>query len=76
MEGIREKWARNGYRMPHLIYWNVACHQNNIPENIGCGLVSYVSGMSPSIFETIMSGKTGYELMMEKLDSKRYEAVR
>ena len=76
MESIREKWARNGYRMPHLIYWNVACRQNNIPENIGCGLVSYVSGMSPSIFETIMSGKTGYELMMEKLDSKRYEAVR
>ena len=75
MEGIREKWARVGYRLPHLIYWNVQARQNNIPEDIGCGLVSYVSGMSPSIFETIMSGKTGYELMKEKLDSPRYSVI-
>lgn len=75
MEGIREKWARHGYRMPHLIYWNVDARQNNIPEDMGCGLVSYVSGMSPSIFEQIMSGKTGYDLMMEKLNSERYAVI-
>ena len=75
MEGIRAKWANYGYRMPHLIYWNVQARQNNIPEDIGCGLVSYVSGMSPSIFETIMSGKTGVDMMLEKLDSKRYEVI-
>ncbi len=75
MENIREKWARRGYRMPHLIYWNVQARQNNIPEDIGCGLVSYVSGMSPSIFETILSGKTGYDMMMDKLNSARYEVI-
>ena len=75
MEQIRAKWANHGYRLPHLIYWNVQARQNNIPENIGCGLVSYVSGMSPSIFETIMSGKTGYDLMMEKLNSERYAVI-
>jgi hypothetical protein len=42
---------------------------------IGNGNVSYVSGMSPSIFETIMSGKTGYDLMMEKLNTARYEVI-
>jgi hypothetical protein len=76
MEKMRIKWANHGYRMPHLIYWNVQARQNNIPEDMGCGLVSYVSGMSPSIFEQIMSGKTGYDLMMEKLDSARYECIR
>ena len=76
MENIREKWARHGYRLPHLIYWNCQARQNNIPEDIGCGLVSYVSGMSPSIFETILSGKTGLDLMMEKLNSPRYECIR
>ena len=76
MEGIREKWARHGYRMPKLIYWNVQARQNNIPEDIGVGDVSFVSGMSPSIFETIMSGKTGIEMMKEKLDSARYEVIR
>ena len=75
MEAIRVKWANHGYRMPHLIYWNVDARQNNIPEDMGCGLVSYVSGMSPSIFEQIMSGKTGYDLMMEKLNSERYAVI-
>ena len=76
MERIRAKWAAHGYRLPHLIYWNCQARQNNIPEDIGCGLVSYVSGMSPSIFETILSGKTGVDLMLEKLDSPRYECIR
>ena len=76
MEGIREKWARHGYRMPKLIYWNVQARQDNIPEDIGVGDISYVSGMSSSIFNTILSGKTGIELMMEKLDSERYFAIR
>ena len=75
MENIREKWARHGYRMPHLIYWNVDARQNNIPEDMGCGLISYVSGMSPSIFEQILSGKTGYDLMMEKLNNERYAVI-
>ena len=75
MESIRQKWRNHGYRLPHLIYWNVDARQNNIPEDIGCGLVSYVSGFSPSIFQTIMSGKTGYELMKEKLDSPRYSVI-
>ena len=76
MENIRQKWANHGYRMPHLIYWNVQARQNNIPEDIGVGNISYVSGMSASIFEQIMSGKTGYDLMMEKLNSERYAVIR
>lgn len=74
MEGIAQKWKMNGYEVPHLIFWNVQARQNNIPM-LGNGRVSFVSGFSPSIFETIMSGKTGYDLMMEKLDSERYSVV-
>ena len=73
-ENIEAKWARYGYKMPHLIFWNVDARQNNIPM-LGNGPVSYVSGFSPSIFETILSGKTGYELMMEKLNSERYAVI-
>ena len=74
MEGIARKWADAGYEMPHLIFWNVDARQNNIPM-LGNGPISYVSGFSPSIFQTIMTGKTGYELMMEKLDSSRYSVI-
>ena len=75
MEGIAKKWAAHGYTLPHMIYWNVDARQNNIPQDLGNGRVSYVSGMSLSIFSTIMTGKTGYDLMMEKLNSERYAAI-
>lgn len=74
LEGVARKWAAHGLEMPHLIFWNVDARQNNIPM-LGNGRISYVSGFSPSIFETIMSGKTGYELMMEKLNEERYAVI-
>ena len=74
MENIEREWNANGYKMPKLIYWNVNARQNNIPM-LGNGPISYVSGFSPSIFETIMTGKTGYELMMDKLNSERYSVI-
>ena len=74
MEGIARKWAAAGYKMPHLIYWNCNARQNNIPM-LGNGPISYVSGFSPSIFQTIITGKTGYQLMLEVLDSERYSVI-
>lgn len=74
LENIAAKWAAHGYQMPHLIFWNVQARQANIPM-LGNGPISYVSGMSPTIFETIMSGKTGYDLMMEKLNEERYAVI-
>ena len=74
MEGIARKWAAAGYQMPHLIFWNVDARQNNIPM-LGNGPISFVSGFSPSIFQTIMTGKTGYELMMECLNKERYAEI-
>lgn len=74
MEIAREKWATAGYELPHLIYWNVDARQNTFlddGEN-----VSYVSGFSSSTFEQIMSGKTGVELMLEKLMSDRYSVIK
>lgn len=74
LEGIAKKWAAAGYEMPHLVFWNVDARTNNIPM-IGQGRISYVSGFSPSIFESILSGKTGYELMEERLLSDRYAPI-
>lgn len=74
LEGIAQKWAMHGYQMPHLIFWNVQARQNNIPM-LGNGPISYVSGFSPSIFQTIMTGKTGYDLMMECLNKERYAVI-
>ena len=75
LEGIADEWTRAGYQMPKLIFWDVDARQNNIPM-LSNGPISYVSGFSPSIFETIMSGKTGINLMYEKLDSERYSCIK
>ena len=74
MEGIEKKWNAHGYKMPNLVFWNVDARQNNIPMTAKNG-ISFVSGMSPSIFEQIMSGKTAADLMYEVLDGDRYSAI-
>ena len=73
-EMMAKKWNYHGYKLPKLVFWNVDARQNNIAMRDD-SYVSYVSGMSPSIFEQVMSGKTGYMLMMEKLDSPRYSVI-
>ena len=74
METIERKWNAAGYRMPKLIYWNVDARQANIPM-IGNHYVSYVSGFSPSIFKSIVTGKTGWDLMMEAIGGERYACI-
>lgn len=60
--------------MPHLIFWNVEARQDNIPMKDN-GRVTFVSGYSPVIYEMIMTGKTGLDLVMEKLNSERYAVI-
>ena len=73
LENIKLEWARHGYQMPQVIFWNLNARNNRIPA-IGDGF-SYVSGFSPSMIDCILSGKDGWDLMVEKLMSKRYAAV-
>ena len=74
MEGIERKFIAAGLQMPKLIYWNVNARQANIPM-IGNHRVSYVSGFSPSIFTAILTGKTGWDLMLEAIDNDRYACI-
>lgn len=73
LENIKREWARYGYQMPQVIFWNLNARNNRIPA-IGDGF-SYVSGFSPSMIDCILGGKDGWDLMVEKLMSKRYATV-
>lgn len=73
MEKIRQKWAAYGVKCPKLVYWNVNASNNTILDN-GRD-VSFVSGCSPVLFEQIVTGVTGYDLMLKKLNSARYEVI-
>ena len=75
MDKVRRKWAEHGHKMPSLIYWNVNARNNTILDK-GEG-VSYVSGASPSIFTQVITGKTGYDLMLETiLYNERYASIK
>ena len=72
-ETMAKRWAAHGYELPRVIFWNLNARQENIPA-LG-GRFSYVSGFSMNMIETILSGKDGYDLMMEKLNTPRYECI-
>ena len=72
-EAIAKKWEAHGYELPQVIFWNLNARSENIPA-LG-GRFSYVSGFSMNMVETILSGKDGYDLMMEKLNTPRYECI-
>ena len=73
MEEIRAEWKAAGLQMPELIYWNVDARQNLILDS---DEATYVSGCSPVIFESILTGKSGWDLCYEKLMSERYAQVK
>lgn len=74
MERIREEWAMAGLKLPKLVYWNVQSrNQANFLDD-GAD-ITYVSGASPVIFEQVLTGVTGYELMLKKLMSERYAVI-
>ena len=74
MERIRIQWAADGLELPKLVYWNVNASNDNILD--AGSNVSYVSGASPVIFEQVLSGKSGVALMLDKLNSPRYEQIK
>jgi len=73
IEAQIRKWKKAGYKAPRVIFWNLRSSHNNIPA-IGEGF-SYVSGFSPVMIENILSGKDGVSLMLDKLNSDRYNNV-
>lgn len=76
MENIEHTWNLAGYKMPKLIFWNVNATSGggNIPMKDEDG-ITFVSGASPSIFTSILTGKTGQDLMYDALLAPRYEPI-
>jgi len=73
MEKVRQKFAAAGLECPRLVYWNVDARNDTILDS-GPN-VSFVSGMSPVLFEQVLTGKNGWDLCLDKLLSKRYEVI-
>ena len=75
MGKMRKKWAAAGLKMPQLVYWNCNARQDTILEDSKTEGVTFVSGSSPIIFKSVLTGKTSIDLMLDILNSKRYTKV-
>lgn len=73
MERICQKWKRYGITPPRLVYWNVnATNPVVLDKN---PKATFVSGCSPVIFKQVLTGKTGYDLMIDTITAERYAQV-
>lgn len=75
-ESAKARFARHGYALPKVVFWNVASrnrHQPVVWNELG---VALVSGCTPRIFSLLASGLlTPYAQMMQVLGSARYAAI-
>ena len=73
---MKAMYAREGYKLPEIVFWNVNSRSQNIPVSMNETGAALVSGASPAIFNMVMSGNISPEKVMNDiLSSKRYAPI-
>ncbi|MBQ6421813.1 MAG: DUF2828 family protein [Clostridia bacterium] len=75
-ENARQRYAAHGYRLPDIVFWNIASRNRQHPVTMNEQGVALISGVTPRIFE-LAAGKTisPYLLMKAVLESERYKEI-
>lgn len=70
-------YAEAGYKMPKVIYWNLASRNDNVPVTFDKQGTGLVSGFSPSLLSSILGGEdiTPESMMLKVINSERYEKI-
>ena len=75
-ENAKAKFAKKGYALPKLVFWNVNSFNRQQPVKKNEQGVTLVSGMSPQIFAMLKDDRLDpYTFMMSVLSSERYQRV-
>ena len=73
---IKQDYKLAGYKVPRLVFWNVASRSKTIPVTENELGVALISGFSPNIADMVMSGETDpWNVLVAKLKSERYDDV-
>ena len=72
-----EKFARYGYVIPNIVFWNVASRHDVFHADKNRAGVQLVSGQSASTFRHVLEniGMNPVEAMEKVINSERYEAI-
>ena len=75
-ECAKKKFAKYGYKLPQIVFWNVESRNLQQPVTKNEQGVALVSGTSTQIFSMLSEGILDpYSFMLETLSSKRYERI-
>lgn len=75
-ESIKKDYEACGYKLPRLIFWNVASRTGTIPLKENDLGVCLVSGYSQNIADMVLSGELDpYKCLIEKIMSERYDVI-
>jgi hypothetical protein len=71
-----KKYAKAGYKLPQIVFWNVASRNRQQPVTKNQQGVSLVSGATPRLFEMVAGGNLSpYKFMMDVLEKERYAKI-
>jgi hypothetical protein len=76
-EVIKEKFAKCGYELPKVVWWNVNARNDNFPVRVDDTGTCLVSGCSPSIFKSVMKSKAvdPMSTVYETVNVERYNRI-
>jgi hypothetical protein len=75
-ENAKVRFAEHGYKLPNIVFWNVASRRANQPVTKNEQGVALVSGCTPRLFSLVAGGELSpYNLMLEMLHSQRYANI-
>jgi len=72
---IERKYNESGYKIPNIVFWNVNGSGKNLPVQKNKNGVSMVSGFSPIIFKIAVENKTSEQVMLDTINSERYNKI-
>lgn len=72
----KRKFEEAGYKLPQLVFWNVASRNRQQPVTMNEEGVALVSGATPRLFSMIAHGDISpYIFMIETVNSERYAKI-
>ena len=75
-ENAKHKFEAAGYKLPQLVFWNVASRNRQQPVTQNEQGVALVSGCSPRIFSMVMDGMLSpYDFMLSVVNAERYAPI-
>lgn len=74
---MKKAYADKGYKLPDIVFWNVASRHSNMPVTMSETGVALVSGFSPVVFDMAISGDlTPLNIMEATISSERYAVIK